>query len=46
MVDLIISVALLLVGLVPIAWPGTGPVVVGLVLGIAGVIGQVMVARA
>ena len=45
-VDLIISVAFLLVGLVPIAWPGMGPTVVGLLLWIAGVIGPVMVARA
>lgn len=45
-VELIISVALLVVGLVPIAWPGTGPTVVGLLLGIAGLIGQVVAARA
>lgn len=45
-VDMIVATALLLVGLVPIAWPGTGPTLVGLLLRIAGVIGQVIVARA
>jgi len=45
-VDLIIAVAFLLVGLAPIAWPGTGLTVLGLLLQIARVIGQVVVARA
>jgi len=45
-VDLIIAGALLLVGLVPIAWPGMGPAIVGLLLWVAGVIGPVMVAQA
>ena len=45
-VELIISVAFLVVGFVPIAWPGTGPTVVGLLLWITGVIGPVMFARA
>jgi hypothetical protein len=44
-VELIIAVGFLLVGLVPVAWPGTGPTLVGLLLWIAGVIGPGMVAR-
>jgi len=44
-VDLIISVSVLLLGLVPMAWPGTGPAVVGLLFWIAGVIGPPVVAR-
>jgi hypothetical protein len=35
-----------MVGLVPIAWPGTGPTLLGVLLRIAGVIGQIVVARA
>jgi hypothetical protein len=45
-VDLIVAGALLLVGLVPIAWPGMGPTVIGLLLWVAGVIGPAVVARA
>jgi hypothetical protein len=45
-VELIISAALLLAALTPVAWPGTGPIVVGLLLSIAGVIGPLIAARA
>jgi hypothetical protein len=44
-VDLIISVGVLLLGLAPMALPGTGPTVVGLLLWLAGVLGPAVVAR-
>ena len=43
--ELILAAALLLAGLVPIAWPGTGPALVSLLLSIAGVIGPIAYAR-
>jgi hypothetical protein len=44
-VDLVVAVGLLLVGLVPIAWPGMGPTVLSVLLWIAGMVSPVMAAR-
>ena len=39
--ELLLAAALLLVGLVPLAWPGTGPAIINLLVSILGVVGPV-----
>jgi hypothetical protein len=39
-VDLLIAVGFLIVGLVPLVWPGAGPVVVSVLLQLAGLVGS------